>query len=400
MGILLTSCYSATMDVAQFKDSPIGDLVAISGQHRGKQFQHFAYVPDPLPDDIVLAGRTWQILSDAALELGRLDGSGNQLPNPHLLARPAIRREAVSTSALEGTYTTLPQVLQSELLEGDEKPSREVDEVLAYVRAAEAGFDWIQERPLSLNMIKSLQEILMRDDPDCPDHETGEFRNRQNFIGPRNARVEDSFFVPPPAGDTLMNRLYQWEEWIHKEDIPLLVRVAVGHYQFETLHPFIDGNGRIGRLIAVLMLLEEGILSVPLINISPYLEDHRDEYQSHLRAVSAVGTYDPWIQFFLTGLKEMCLEARDKTERLVALREEMVALLRSQRIRGTSIQIAEDSIGEPIVTPTRVGKRYGISYQAASYAIGRLVEAGLFEELHLQGNRRMFFAPKVLEILN
>jgi Fic family protein len=387
------------MDAKRFRRSPIGQVVPIKGHHRGKEFSHFAFVPDPLPADIPIPTSSWTLLSEAAHAIGRLDGAGRRLPSPRLLARPAIRQEAVSTSALEGTYTTLPQVLQSELLEEEERPTRDVNEVLGYVRAAEMAFEMVQERSITLGMIKEIHSVLMRDDPECPEEEKGAFRERQNFIGPRDAGIEDSHFVPPPPDHRLRDGLEEWIEWIHREEIPLLVRVATGHYQFETLHPFIDGNGRLGRLIAVLMLLEAGQLTVPLLNISPYLEQRRDEYQEKLREVSEAGDFVPWIEFFVGGLAHQATAAMDKADRLVALRESMVADLRAQKVRGIAIQIAEDLIGEPIVAASRLAKKYGVTYQAVVYAIDRLVGVQVLSPMEIRGGRKIYVAHRVLEEL-
>jgi cell filamentation protein, protein adenylyltransferase len=388
------------MNAEKFKDSPVGRLVPIEGTHLGQSFSHFAFVPKDPPPDVVLSTPTLNALSEAAGAIGRLDGTGRRLPQPSLLIRPTTRREAVSTSALEGTYTTLPQVLQSELFEDEGPHSRDVEEVLSYVRASEEGFARVAEgKPLSLNLIKNLHSILVRNSPDITDSEKGDFRHRQNFIGPRDARVEDSHFVPPPPGDPLTNGLHRWEEWIHKEDVPLLVRVALGHYQFEVLHPFVDGSGRIGRLIAVLMLLENGLLNVPLLSISPYLEARDDEYRQRLRDVSITGDFDPWLRFFLVALKVSAEEGLEKCERLLALREEMVAALRARRIRGLAIQATEELIASPVITPASMAERYGVTYQAAVYAIRSMARAGLVAELKVEGRRRVFAAYRVLEIL-
>lgn len=254
-------------------------------------------------------------------------------------------------------------------------------------------------KPISLNLIRNLHGILVQNDPDMADAEKGDFRRRQNFIGPRDARVEDSHFVPPPPGDPLTNGLHRWEEWIHGESVPLLVRVALGHYQFEVLHPFVDGNGRIARLIAVLMLLEDGLLSLPLLSISPYLEARDDEYRQRLRDVSMTGDFDPWLHFFLVALKVSAEEGLEKSERLLILREEMVGSLRSRRIRGLAIQATEDLIGSPVITPASMAERYGVTYQAAVYAIRSMVRAGLVAELKTDGRRRVFAAFQVLDIL-
>jgi Fic family protein len=388
------------MDVDSFRQSPIGRVVPIEGEHRGRTFSHHAYVPHPLPVDLRLGAATVMALTEAVDATARLDGAGRRLPNPSLLVRPAIRREAVSTSALEGTFTTLPQVLQSELLEDQEEPSRDVDEVLGYVRASEAGFDSMaQGRPLSLNLIKDLHSILVKNDPDISDLEKGEFRLGQVFVGPRDARVEDSFYVPPPAGSILIEGLHQWETWIHQEDLPLLLRIALGHYQFEALHPFVDGNGRIGRLIAVLMLLEHGSLSVPLLTISPYLELRRDEYQQRLRDLSLTGDFDAWACFFFVALKAAAEEALSKTDRLLALREKMVLLARASKVRGVAVQVAEDLIGRPILNAGFVASTYDISPQGAAYTLDRLVKVGILVSYKVRG-RRIYGAQAVLDILN
>jgi Fic family protein len=388
------------MDLERFKRSPIGRLEPISGRDsRGREYSHFAYVPDPLPDEIGLSGRTWNAIAEASMALGRLDGEGRRLPNPERLARPAIRAEAVSTSALEGTYTTLPRVMESELMEGE--APREDREVLDYVRSAEAGFQLVQEgKPVSLNMIKELHRILTWRDPHCPPDEKGEVRRRQNFIGSRgNEEITRARFVPPPPGPALERALQDWELWIHREgETPLLVRVAVGHYQFEALHPFIDGNGRIGRLVTMLLLLDERALSVPLLNISPYLEARRDDYQRHLLDVSATGQFDPWVHFFAEGIRAQSLAGLEKTTRLLALKDEMVRSLRSRNVRGRAIQVAEDLIGTPVLTTSLVRDGYGISYQSASAILQTLQDAGFVEPRPWKKNRRYYVAPAVLDV--
>jgi Fic family protein len=387
------------MDVERFKDSPVGYLEPISGRDAlGREYSHFAYIPRPLPGQIELSNRTWKIVTDAGTAVGRLDGEGRRLPNPLHLARPAIRAEAVSTSALEGTYTTLPRVMQSELIE--EEASSEDREVLDYVRAAEFGFAAVSDgKPVSLNLIKACHARLMARDPHCPPNEKGELRQRQNFIGPANARIEESWFVPPPHGDGLKEGLYDWETWIHRQDeLHVLVRMAVGHYQFETLHPFIVGNGRIGRLIAVLMLLGEGMLSVPILNISPYLEKRRTEYQDRLREVSASGNFDRWVAFFSDGVREQAAAALDKTNRLLKYQKDSVQMLRSRGIRGTAIQIAEDIIGYPIITPSWVRDSYEISYQSASTALQTLEKAGIVQQYRFRNNRIAYIAGEILDV--
>ncbi|MGH2755930.1 MAG: Fic family protein, partial [Actinomycetota bacterium] len=225
------------MDIEKFKKSSIGDLEHIQGQDAfGRDYDHFAYVPHPLPSQITLKDSTWRLLADAMLQLGMLGGEGNRLPNPALIARPIIRAEAVSSSALEGTYTTLRQVLQSELFQ--ESPSAEVTEVLDQIRAFELGVALMADgKPLGVNLIKHLHGILMQNDARCPAGDKGEFRKRQNFIGPHpRARIEESFFVPPPP-EYVVDSIHEWETWMHDPSAAhVLVRAAVAHYQFETIH--------------------------------------------------------------------------------------------------------------------------------------------------------------------
>lgn len=387
------------MDVEQFENSPVGALRPISGiDALGRRYDHFAYVPKPLPPQVDLSGRTQNAVAEAGIAVGRLDGEGRRLPNPAALARPAIRAEAVSTSALEGTYTTLPRVMQAELME-DEAPSED-REVLDFVRAAEYGFFLIEQgRPVTINLIKLLHGRLMARDPHCPVNEKGEVRQRQNFIGPTNAEIAQSYFVPPPHGPTLEEGLQDWEVWIHRQgELPLMVRVAIGHYQFETLHPFVDGNGRIGRLIAVLMLLEEGALSVPLLNISPYLEARRDEYTDRLRKVSATGDFDQWVRFFAEAIRVQAEAGLEKTNRLLAMKEEMFQILRSRNVRGLAIQASEDLIGSPVVTPSMIRDKYEITYQSAASILQTLEGAGLVEPIPWRKNRRLYIARSVLDV--
>lgn len=387
------------MDVGQFEDSPVGTLVPITGTHEGKHFEHFAFRPHTLPDGLDLEGSTWGLLTDAMHALGRLDSAGKRLPNPRLVARPAIRKEAVSTSALEGTYTTLPQVLESELLE-DQPKSRDVDEVLRFVRTAELGFAAIRERELSQSLIKTLHARLMEGDPRCPDDEKGDYRKRQNFIGPRRAGIVNSFFVPPPPGDAVQDAMDDWIEWIRKADLPVLVRCAVGHYQFETIHPFFDGNGRIGRLVIVLQLLEEEKLSEPLLEISSFLEEHRDEYQDLLRRVSADGDWNAWVQFFAEAVRVQSDQGLAKVDALLTVREEMVSLLHEKRVRGAAVQLAEDLISSPVQVPAQLARRLGITYQAALNSLERLTGLGILRQVEAKRRRRIYVSDAVLEILD
>lgn len=386
------------MNPEEFRESPIGRLVPIVGTHEGHSFKHWAYVPEPLSESIELGPASWAAITEGMHALGKLDSAGKRVPNPRLVARPAIRREAVSTSALEGTYTTLPQILESEALE--EPESRDVDEVLRFVRAAELGFELIRERNLSQGLMKELHARLMRGDPRCPPEEQGDYRKRQNFIGPPHRGIIESHFVPPPPGDPVQAGMDALERWMQRKDIPIIVRVALAHYQFETIHPFFDGNGRIGRLIMILQLLDDGKLTVPTLEISAYLESRRDDYQQHLRRVSATGDLDAWVQFIATGVQSEAERSLQKIDDLLSLQLDMRAKLNENKVRGTAIRLADDLIGSPVVAPAHIAKEYDVTYPAALNAIERLEGFGILQRLKARGRRRLYVAHEVLKILN
>jgi Fic family protein len=388
------------MDPSGFQHSPVGRLVVIKGhdQRWNEDFEDYAFVPNPLPTSLPLSESTYAIVADAAMALGRLDAATIRLPNPRLLVRPALRLEAVSTSALEGTYATLTEVLEGDFVE-ETKRSAEVAEVLNYVSATETALERIQERPISFNLIAALQKTLVQGTRG-DSYDAGRLRERHVVIGPDNCRISEARFIPTPPGDLLRDGVNDWEKWINAEDsIPLLVKVAAGHYQFETLHPFSDGNGRLGRLIAVLQLIYNGALRYPLLNISPWLERRRNQHQDHLLRVSQTGNLDPWIAFFCRAVSDQAVDAFRRIERLIELREEMIRVLREARARGTSRSIVDDLIGFPVVTVSAMTAVHHVSYQAANTAVARLVELGILREATGRTYDRVFVCDAVLREL-
>jgi Fic family protein len=388
------------MDPEAFGKSPVGRLVPIKGhdQRWDEEFEDYAFVPDPLPASLPLSESTYTIVADAAMALGRLDAATNRLPNPRLLVRPSLRLEAVSTSALEGTYATLTDVLEGDFVE-ETRRSAEVAEVLNYVQATETALERIKERPISFNLIAELQQILVRGTRG-DSYDAGRLRERYVLIGPDNCRVSEARFIPPPHGDQLRDGVSDWEKWINAEDsIPLLVKVAAGHYQFETLHPFSDGNGRLGRLIAVLQMIDNGALRYPLLNISPWLERRRTRYQDHLLQVSQTRDIDPWIAFFCNAVLDQSVDAFARIERLITLRDEMIRTLRQVRARGTSRAIVDDLIGFPVITVPAMTAAHHVSYQAANTAVARLVELGILREATGRTYDRVFVCDAVLREL-
>ena len=260
------------MDIARLQGSPVGRLVAITGTDPRtlRPYDHFAFVPHPLPGTVDLAQETWTAVTDAAAALGRLKQACAYLPNPQLLIAPALTKEAQATSALEGTYGTLPDVLEARL-PGFTPRSPEIREINAYEQMARLAFDWIQEREITVGMLCDLQKILAAG-ARRPSLDPGQVRRHQVIIGPEGCEFHESRFIPPPAGDQLRAGLDEWQTWINQDhSLPVVVRAALAHYQFETLHPFNDGNGRVGRLVIGLQLVRDGTLDSPSLTISPWL---------------------------------------------------------------------------------------------------------------------------------
>jgi len=383
----------------RFATSPVGHLEPISVVESGAIIDHVAFVPDPLPETIDLAPAVWNRAIEAGNHLGRLDSLARELlPNPTLLARPTIRREAVSTSALEGTYAPAAEVLSSEV-DRDRPRSLAVVEILNFIRATEHGVVRLADLPVCTRLACELQAILVSGTPD-EDWQAGRVRETQVIIGPyRGCSVREAHFIPPPPGPLLQQGLDEWERWVHAtSDIHPVVRIALSHYQFEALHPFTDGNGRIGRLLAILQLIESSILGEPLINLSPFFETRADKYRHLLREVSATGDYARWVEFFCEALGAQAHEAESRIRELLAWRDETLVLLKSRRLRGVVLDVAADLIGRPSLNVKTVAEAYGVSNQAANTAVARLVEAGVLEEVTGSNYNRVFQAPAVLDI--
>lgn len=370
----------------------------ISGYDNRHNYEHYAFLADPLPPAIELTPETWLAVTEAAQALGRLDQAGRHLPNPWLVVRPQIRKEAHATSALEGTHAAFTDVLEAEL--GPSGQSPEITEILNYVATAELAFEWIEYRSVSLDMVSSLQARLVQGTR-SDNQDAGRIRTSQVVIGPDRCRVKEARFIPPPPGDLLRDGLLEWEAWVNTSHpgLPIIATLALAHYQFEALHPFSDGNGRIGRLVIVLQLMRDGHLTQPLLTISPWLEQRRRDYQEHLASVSQTGDFDPWIRFFATGVRTQSDAAVAKIDQLIAFQAHVREIVQQNRIRGIGRDIAEDLIGRPIVTPTFAAEHYDKSYPAANSGIQRLVAAGLLREATGRRYDRVFVSDEIMRII-
>jgi Fic family protein len=390
------------MDVEALKGSPIGRAVAIKVPEPGRTeptVPYWAYVPDKLPPCPHLGMQALNMATKAAMAVARLDQAVTQLPNPGLLLRPIIRREATSTSALEGTYASFDEVLEADFLE-ERQLSREQREVHNFVRATEVAVQEVQSRPISRRLIGELQEIIVRGTPGDT-YDSGDLRKRQVYIGPKGRPVHEARFVPCPPGDLLENGFSDWEKWVNAEnDVPIVVKMALAHYQFESLHPYADGNGRLGRLVAILQLIEDKALAAPSLNLSPWFEARKTAYVDGLLRVTHTGDFDDWVHFFSEAV---CAQAEDGVSTissLVDFKDTTVAQLRAAGLRGSALEIAESLIGYPVIDVATARDLTGKTFEAANQAIARLVEQDVLYEATGRRMNRLFVCSPVLRIIN
>jgi Fic family protein len=355
-----------------------------------------AFVPAPLPPVLDYDAELVLALSRADAGLSELSGLGRHLPNPHLLISPYVRREAVLSSRIEGTVTSLSDLLLDEVEEGasggDDADRREVRN---YVTALDYGVRRLPERPLSLNLVRDMHRILwtgVRGGIGTP----GEFRREQNWIGAPRSTPETAEYVPPPP-ELLTEALADWERFLHMRDaMPDLIQCALMHEQFEAIHPFVDGNGRLGRLLITLFLIERERLSQPLLYLSAYFEARRSEYYGHLQRVRTDGDWRSWLAFFLDGVAEVAREGVQRAGELMDLRETYRARLRG---RARALALLDELFLNPYVTVARAAERLGVSKPTATQAIDVLRQNGMLEEVTGRAWRRVFVALPILEAI-
>jgi len=389
------------MDVEKFGASPLGDLTPINGTDRmsGRAFSHFAFVARPLGAEPELTNETWRAVSRANHALGRLQQGSMIVKNPSILRQPTLRREAQSTSALEGTFAPLEEVLAANVIDQPNRSSA-LREVLNYVQAAEIAFDSLAEgRPITVGLIEQLHADLVAGTAADTD-DAGRTRSIQVAIGTQGGGVEQARFIPMPPGATLRAAFGDLIDWVRSSedggaDRDPLVAAAMTHYQFETIHPFNDGNGRLGRLLIVLQLLQDDALTEPLLSVSPWFEARRTQYQDALAEVSMTGDWNGWVTFFAQGLEASAIDTARRLEALLAVQERFHEILREAKARGIVRDIVDHLIGSPFVNIRTLASLTGATYQAASTAANKLVDLGILEETFTQ-SVRVFRAPQVL----
>ena len=387
------------MDFEGLNESPIGRLVPISGTtaRTGAKYNSFAFVPAPLPAIVDLSPATWTLVAAAEAGIARLDQAASQVAVPALLRVPTLRREAQSTTALEGTYAPLEDVLGAE---GQVTPTPEALEVLNFVRVGEEAFAWPTTKRLTVNALCGLHRILVDGTPsDGPD--AGKLRDRQVFIGRPGAPIAQARFIPPPPGKALAGALDDLLRWVSSPptDMPSVVAAGLTHYQLETVHPFSDGNGRIGRLLILLQLMRHGALANPVLVISPWFERHQREYHDALLALSVSGDWDAWIGFFAAGIESSATATGRLVTELLQWQSETVAKARAAGARGVAERVAGELTGFPLLRAGWVAERHGVTQQAAMNALRRLTELGILQESATHGGR-VFLARDVIRILS
>lgn len=375
---------------ARLAESPVGHLVSIPG---GRQ----AYVPDPLPRSLALEPSLVHLLDRASRAVATLAGVGENLPNPHLLIRPFLSREAVLSSRIEGTQASLSDVFVFEATGERHDRSGDTREVANYVRALEHGLRRLGDLPLSVRLVNELHAILM-EGVRGRDKEPGQLRDRQVWIGSEGTGIGEARFIPPPP-QMVRDLLTDWERFVNEDlQMPPLVQCALMHYQFEAVHPYLDGNGRIGRLLIVLFLCARDVLRTPLLYLSAYFERRRQEYYDHLLRLSETGDWAAWLRFFLEGVEEQARDALDRARRLRSLQEEYRTLLHERRASANAFGLAEHLFANPYMTVPRACRLLGVTPAGARLILDRLAKIGVVKEVPLT-RPRLYIADRVLQAI-
>lgn len=335
-----------------------------------------------------------KLLSQADRVLGRLDGIGSVLPNPDLFVAMYVRQEAVLSSQIEGTQSTLEDILKFEVDDKSNDVPKDVEEVVNYVGAMNYGIKRLNELPLSLRLIREIHSRLM-EGVKGQNRTPGEFRKTQNWIGPGGADLNSATFVPPPVPE-MKEALDKFEKFLHDESLPVLLHTGLAHAQFETIHPFLDGNGRVGRLLITFLLCQRRVLHRPLLYLSHYLKVHRSEYYDRLMAIRNDGNWEGWMKFFLKGVAEVSEEAIDTSRQIFALREQHTELVNSSLGSSTAsgLRLLDYLYEQPIVNVRVVEKRLQSSFVTANKLVEQFVKLNILKETTGgQRNRRYSYLP-------
>lgn len=380
------------MDVNEFQENSPGRLVKIP---EGV----FAFVPNPLPPvDFKLDSSIIKKLSEADHALGELDGVGKTIPNPHFLIGPLSKREAILSSRLEGTITTAEELIIYDA-QGEKGFSKDdTKEVSNYIKALDYGINRLKELPMSNRLTCEIHQKLM-EGVRGKSYNPGEFRKLQNYIGSKGQPIIEARFVPPPIPD-MTAALNQLELFYHAQDeLPYLIKLALIHYQFETIHPFMDGNGRIGRLLITLLLCSWKQLHHPFLYMSSYFERYKELYRYLLLKVSQKSAWNEWLDFFLTGVIMQSRDAITRSERLIELKEQYRQKIKKKRTSAHQLKLVDELFLSPWTTMSRASGVLGITPMAAQNNINKLVATGILREFTGRPRDRIYIAPAILNII-
>ncbi|MBC8352528.1 MAG: Fic family protein [Planctomycetes bacterium] len=364
-----------------------------AGRYVKQPADYRAFIPEPLPPNpaIQFNDELQVLLSQADRALGRLDGSIQTLPHPDLFVYMYVRKEAVLSSQIEGTQSSLQDVLAAEAKILTPDRPQDVDEVVNYVRAMNHGLDRLTSLPISVRLIREIHAELLqgvRGSYLTP----GEIRTSQNWIGPTGCTLNEATFVPPPPHE-VANQLTELERFLHSDtQLPLLVKIGLAHVQFETIHPFLDGNGRVGRLLITFLLCEQQVLLKPVLYLSYYFKRNRQQYYEQLQSVREAGAWEDWLVFFLQGVVEVSQQATETARRILDLREAHRHAITENlgRTAANGYRVLEHLYQHPIVSVNEVQELIGTTYQAANELVSRFVESGILNEITGQTRNRRF----------
>ncbi len=362
--------------------------------------QYRAFVPKPLPPDppIQMDQEMWKLLSDADRALGRLDGVTETLPNPDLFVAMYVRKEAVLSSQIEGTQASLVDILEFEADKATKGLPRDVGEVVNYVDAINYGLLRLSELPLSLRLIREIHARLLNG-VRGQERSPGEFRTSQNWIGAPGSSISDASFVPP-APEHMNTALGHLEGFLHDQSpMPVLMKVGLVHAQFETVHPFLDGNGRVGRLLITFLLCQREVLRKPLLYLSYYFKRNRQEYYDRLMAVRTRGDWEGWLKFFLRGVHEVAHQATDTARAVISLREQHQRLV-GEKVRGpyTGLRLLDILYCQPIINVKTASEALGISVVAANTLVANFEKHGLLAKMGEAKRNRVFAYSAYLDL--
>jgi len=385
------------MDIELLRNSPSGRLVRAGPNDAA----YWAFVPNPLPPDLPPDVELMRASTDAAYALGELAALGRTIANPHLLIGPFVRREAVLSSRIEGTQANISDLYAYEAgqLSGmaAAPSSGDVHEVANYVDALEYGLSRLASLPVSLRLMRELHGRLMQGVRGG--HATpGEFRRSQNWIGRPGCSLNEAEYVPPPP-DEMLAALDAFEKYLHaEEEQPRLVQLAFIHQQFEAIHPFLDGNGRIGRLLISLLLVEWGLLPLPLLYLSAYFEPHRQAYYDLLLAVNTEGAWRAWVLFFLRGIAEQARDAGARAKRLQDLQAEWRTRLTDARSSVLLLRLTDELFKVPVITLPQAQRILSVTHRSATVIVERLVAEGILHPVTGRVRNRQFVAQAILDV--